>query len=86
LPDAKPHASFLDAAQRVAPSVGIAVTVVDIQSDIERAMVSYGDQPNSGLIVFPHPKTIANRKLISWRRDICCRRSIRIDTFQRMEA
>lgn len=65
MPDAKPHASFLDAAQRVAPSVGIAVTVVDIQNDIERAIVSYNDQPNSGLIVFPHPKTIANRKLIS---------------------
>ena len=65
MPDAKPHASFLDAAQRVAPSVGIAVTVVDIRNDIERAIVSYNDQPNSGLIVFPHPKTIANRKLIS---------------------
>jgi putative ABC transport system substrate-binding protein len=65
MPDAKPHVSFLDAAQRVAPSVGISVSVVDIQDDIERAIVSYNDQPNSGLIVFPHPKTIANRKLIS---------------------
>jgi len=65
MPDARPHVSFLDAAQRVAPSVGISVSVVDIQDDIERAIVSYNDQPNSGLIVFPHPKTIANRKLIS---------------------
>jgi putative ABC transport system substrate-binding protein len=37
----------------------------EIQGDIERAIVSFGDQPDSGLIVFPHPKTIANRKLIS---------------------
>ena len=65
MPDAKAHASFLDAARRVAPSVGVAVTVVDIQKDIERAIASYSDQPDSGLIVFPHPKTIANRRLIS---------------------
>jgi len=65
MPDAKPHASFLDAAQRVAPSVGISVSAIDIKNDIERAIVSYNDQPNSGLIVFPHPRTIANRKLIS---------------------
>ena len=64
MPDAKAHASFLDAAKQVAPSAGITVTV-DIQKDIERAIASYADQPDSGLIVFPHPKTIANRKLIS---------------------
>jgi putative ABC transport system substrate-binding protein len=65
MPDAKAHASFLDAAKQVAPSAGITVAVVDIQKDIERAIASYADQPDSGLIVFPHPKTIANRKLIS---------------------
>ena len=41
------------------------VVAVDIQNDIERAIASYADRPDSGLIVFPHPKTIANRKLIS---------------------
>jgi putative ABC transport system substrate-binding protein len=65
MPDAKAHASFLDAAKQVAPSAGITVAVVDIQKDIESAIASYADQPDSGLIVFPHPKTIANRKLIS---------------------
>jgi len=65
MPDAKAHASFLDAAKQVAPSVGTTVAVVDIQKDIERAIASYADLPDSGLIVFPHPKTIANRKLIS---------------------
>jgi len=65
MPDAKAHASFLDAAKQVAPSAGITVAVVDIQKDIEPAIASYADQPDSGLIVFPHPKTIANRKLIS---------------------
>jgi putative ABC transport system substrate-binding protein len=65
MPDAKAHASFLDAAKLVAPSGGISVAVVDIQKDIEGAIASYADRPDSGLIVFPHPKTIANRKLIS---------------------
>jgi putative tryptophan/tyrosine transport system substrate-binding protein len=65
MPDAKAHASFLDAAKQVAPSAGITVAIVDIQTDIESAIASYADQPDSGLIVFPHPKTIANRKLIS---------------------
>ena len=56
MPDAKAHASFLDAAKQVAPSVGVAVAVVNIQKDIERAIASYSDQPDSGLIVFPAPK------------------------------
>ena len=64
-PDAPAHTSFLHAAERVAPSLGTTVAVVDIQGDIERAIASYVDQAESGLIVFPHPKTIANRRLIN---------------------
>ena len=63
--DASPHASFLRAAEKVAPSLGITVVVVDIQNELESAIAAYADQPDSGLIVFPHPKTIANRRLIS---------------------
>ena len=63
--DAAPHASFLRAAENVAPSLNVTVAVVDIQGGIESAIARYADQTNSGLIVFPHPKTIANRGLIN---------------------
>jgi len=49
----------------VAPSLGMTVTVVDIQSDLERAITTYAEQPDRGLLVFPHPRTIANRLLIN---------------------
>lgn len=62
--DAAAHAAFLQAAQSVAPSLGIAVTVVDIQTELERAITAYAEQPDRGLLVFPHPRTIANRRLI----------------------
>ena len=41
------------------------VTVVEIQGELERAITSYAGQPDCGLLVFPHPRTIANRRLIS---------------------
>jgi putative ABC transport system substrate-binding protein len=63
--DASPHASFLRTAEEVAPSLGVTVTIVDIQNEFESAIVAYAGQPDCGLIVFPHPKTIANRRLIS---------------------
>ena len=63
--DAAPHASFLRAAENVAPSLSVTMTVVDIQGEIESAIARYASEPNSGLIVFPHPKTIANRALVS---------------------
>ena len=65
MPDAKAHASFLDAGQAGRAIVEHAVAVVNIQKDIERAIASYSDQPDSGLIVFPHPTAIPNRRLIS---------------------
>jgi ABC-type uncharacterized transport system substrate-binding protein len=63
--DATAHSQFLRFAQNVAPSLGMTVTVVDIQSDLERAITAYADQPDRGLLVFPHPRTIANRRLIT---------------------
>ena len=63
--DAAPHASFLRAAENVAPSLSVTMTVVDIQGEIESAIARYASEPNSGLIVFPHPKTIANRALVN---------------------
>jgi putative tryptophan/tyrosine transport system substrate-binding protein len=64
-PDAAAHAQFLRSAQNVAPSLGMTVTVVDIQGELERAITSYAGQSDRSLLVFPHPRTIANRRLIS---------------------
>jgi putative ABC transport system substrate-binding protein len=63
--DAAAHAQFLQSAQMVAPSLGMTVTAVDIQGDLERAITAYAEQPDRGLIVFPHPRTVANRRLIN---------------------
>jgi putative ABC transport system substrate-binding protein len=63
--DAAAHAQFLQSAQNVAPSLGMTVTVVDIQGDLKRAITAYAEQPDRGLLVFPHPRTIANRRLIT---------------------
>ena len=63
--DAAAHAGFLQAAQNVASSLSMTVTVVDIQDELERAITVYAEQPDRGLLVFPHPRTIANRSLIN---------------------
>jgi len=63
--DAAAHAAFLRSAQDVAPSLGMTVTAVDIQGDLEGAITQYAEQHGGGLLVFPHPKTIANRRLIN---------------------
>jgi putative ABC transport system substrate-binding protein len=63
--DAAAHAGFLQAAQNVAPSLSVTLTVVNIQDDLERAITAYAEQPGRGLLVFPHPRTIANRSLIN---------------------
>jgi putative ABC transport system substrate-binding protein len=63
--DAAAHIQFLQSAQTVAPSLGITVTAVDVQGELERPITAYAEQPDRGLLVFPHPKTIANRRLIN---------------------
>ena len=64
--DAAPHLSFLRAAETVAPSLGTTLVVVDVQKggEIEGAIARFLGQANSGLIVLPHPNTIANRRSI----------------------
>ena len=64
-PDAAAHAQFLQSAQTVAPSLGMTVAAISIQGDLERAISAYAGQPDRGLLVFPHPRTIANRLLIN---------------------
>jgi putative ABC transport system substrate-binding protein len=65
--DVAPHASFLAAAKAAAPSLGVEVAIVNVQDKarIEPAIVAFADQSDSGLLVFPHPNTIANRALIN---------------------
>jgi putative ABC transport system substrate-binding protein len=63
--DTAPHASFLRAAENIASSLDISVVIVDIQRELEGAIANFGSKPNSGLIVLPHPRTIANRVLIN---------------------
>jgi putative ABC transport system substrate-binding protein len=64
--DVPHHTSFLRAVEAVAPSLGVTVTIVDVhdRSRIEGAILAFAGQPNSGLIVLPHPNTIANRSSI----------------------
>jgi putative tryptophan/tyrosine transport system substrate-binding protein len=64
--DATAHTAFLQAAQGVASSFGMTVTVIDVQTELDRAITDYAEQHSErGLLVFPHPRTIANRRLIN---------------------
>jgi putative ABC transport system substrate-binding protein len=60
------NVAFLRAAEAVAPSLGVTATAVDFDhgGEIERAVATFAGQPNGGLIVVPHPYTIANRASI----------------------
>ena len=62
-----PHVVFLRAAEAAALHLGISVTVAPIRSggEIEQAIAAFGGEPGAGLIVLPHPITIANRAVIS---------------------
>ncbi len=66
IPGIAPHLVFLHAAEVAAASLGVALMAVNVQdiSEIERAIAAFGSEPDTGLIVFPHPLTIANRALI----------------------
>jgi putative ABC transport system substrate-binding protein len=61
-----PHAVFLRAAEAAAPSLGMGVAVAHVRNaeQIENAIASLAGEPDTGLIVFPHPITIANRATI----------------------
>jgi putative ABC transport system substrate-binding protein len=61
--DAVPNVAFLRAAEAVASSLDIGLTAIDIHGgdEIERAIATFAGQPDGGLIVTPHPSTVANR-------------------------
>jgi putative ABC transport system substrate-binding protein len=64
--DAASNVAFLRAADAVAPSLEVMVTTVDVSDggEIEPAIATFASQPDGGLIVVPHPYTVANRASI----------------------
>jgi ABC-type uncharacterized transport system substrate-binding protein len=64
--DSAANVAFLHAAEAVVPSLGAKLTAVDVRDggEIERAVATFASQPDGGLIVVPHPSTIANRASI----------------------
>ncbi len=63
---AAPHVVFLRAAESVAPSLGVALVATNVRNadEIDRAITTIANEPETGLIVLPHPITIANRTAI----------------------
>jgi putative tryptophan/tyrosine transport system substrate-binding protein len=61
--DSVANVALLRAAEAIAPSLGVQVTAIDIHHgvEIERALATFASQPGGGLIVVPHPETVANR-------------------------
>jgi putative ABC transport system substrate-binding protein len=62
--DSGPNVGYLRVAEAVAPSLGVAVTPVDLVdggAGIEDAVATFASQSNGGLIVMPHLYTLANR-------------------------
>ena len=61
--DSAANTALLRAAEAVAPSLGVTVAPVDVHpgSEIEPVIATFAGQPDGGLIVMPHPNTMANR-------------------------
>ena len=64
--DSAASVAAVHATEGVAPSLGFTVTAVDVHDggEIEGAVAKFADQPDGGLIVVPHPRTVANRASI----------------------
>jgi putative ABC transport system substrate-binding protein len=60
------NVALLRAAEAVAPSLGLAVTAIDVYDggEIERVVATFASQVDGGLIVMPNPYTIQNRASI----------------------
>jgi putative ABC transport system substrate-binding protein len=56
--------ALLRTAEAAAPALQVQVTAVDFHgaTEIERAIADFAGQPDGGLIVAPHPRTVANRE------------------------
>jgi putative ABC transport system substrate-binding protein len=67
VPGVAPHAAFWRAAEPTASALGVTLSVLTIRrnSEIEDAIGTLADASDCGLMVLPHPHTIANRLAIS---------------------
>jgi putative ABC transport system substrate-binding protein len=65
-PETAAHRAFFRSIQSAAETIGIAAVSADIREavDIERAINSFAEQPDGGLIPLPHPLTSNNRDMI----------------------
>lgn len=61
--DSAANVELVRATEMVAPSLGVEVIAIDVHDrvEIERAIAEFASQPDGGLVVVPHPNTIANR-------------------------
>ena len=64
--DAAANVAILSTTEAMAPSLGVTVTPVDVHDGdkIDGAVAALASQSDGGLIVTPHPYTIANRSSI----------------------
>jgi putative ABC transport system substrate-binding protein len=65
-PDAAVQFEFLRAAEAVAPSLGVQVSVISVRDgdETERGIARFANTPDAGLIVLPHPGNTSNRALL----------------------
>lgn len=58
-PNVTANVSFLHAAEKAAPSLGVMVTAAGVRdaADIERILTAFAQEPNGGVIVTPSPLT-----------------------------
>jgi putative tryptophan/tyrosine transport system substrate-binding protein len=65
-PETAAHSAFRRTLEAASAALGLELTPAGIREpgDIERAIASFADQPNGGLIPLPHPLTVNNRDTI----------------------
>jgi putative ABC transport system substrate-binding protein len=65
-PDTAIQFEFARAAEAVAPSLGVQVSVISVRDgdETERGIKGFADAPDAGLIVLPHPGNTTNRTLL----------------------
>jgi putative ABC transport system substrate-binding protein len=56
----------LAAAQAGARSIAVPLTAIDVSKDqnLDAALAAFASEPGGGLIVFPHPWSTSNRKIV----------------------
>jgi putative ABC transport system substrate-binding protein len=65
-PDTAIQFEFVRAAEAVAPSLGVQVSVISVRDgdETERGIAGFANTPDAGLIVLPHPGNTSNRALL----------------------